>query len=84
MLVLLSSFTFVLLGLATARWLAARTVQEDVGPELDEVEADRHQLLPAGHEPPPGLSPLSPSERFLAAEATRGLKDLEKYLLDAA
>jgi hypothetical protein len=81
-LIVLSGFTFVLLGLATARWLAARAVEEDLSPEETQVVADR--VLPEGHQPPPGLSPLSPSERFLAAEATRGLRDLERYLLDAA
>ena len=40
--------------------------------------------VPEGHRPPPGLSPLSPSERFLAEEASRGLRDLQLFLLDAA
>jgi hypothetical protein len=84
MLTVLGGFTLVLLGVATARWFAARAIEEDLSPEETVVLEDRSQLLPEGHQPPPGLSPLSPSERFLAAEATRGLRDLEKYLIDAA
>ncbi|MCU1594641.1 MAG: hypothetical protein JWO12_2033 [Frankiales bacterium] len=64
-------------ALGVARWFAARAVEDD--PFIAE-----DVLLPEGHRPPPGLSPLSPSERFLSAEATRGLRDLEKYLIEAA
>ena len=39
-------------------------------------------LLPEGHRPPPGLGPLSPSERFLTAETTRGLRELQMFLVD--
>jgi len=39
-------------------------------------------LLPEGHRPPPGLGPLSPSERFLRQEAARGLRELQVFLLD--
>ena len=39
-------------------------------------------LLPHGHRPPAGLGPLSPSERFLTSESTRGLRDLQLYLLE--
>jgi len=42
----------------------------------------RRPLLPEGHRPPPGLGPLSPSERFLRQEAARGLRDLQLFLLD--
>ena len=38
--------------------------------------------LPEGHRPPPGLGPLSPSERFLTQEAARGLRDLQLFLVD--
>jgi hypothetical protein len=38
--------------------------------------------LPAGHRAPPGLGPLSPSERFLTQEAARGLRELERYLAE--
>lgn len=41
-------------------------------------------LLPEGHRPPDGLGPLSPSERFLRAEAARGLRDLQLFLVDQA
>ena len=41
-------------------------------------------LLPEGHRPPPGLGPLSPSERFLTSEAARGLRELQLFLLDQA
>jgi hypothetical protein len=40
--------------------------------------------LPEGHQPPPGLSPLSPSERFLTSEVARGLRDLQLFLHEAA
>ncbi len=81
----LASVTAMLLAVAVLRWLAVRSLAEDLGVE-DELRpgANRLELLPDGHQPPPGLSPLSPSERFLSAEATRGLADLERYLLDAA
>lgn len=72
-----------LAGVTTARWLAARNVED---PDLvgEDCAQDRSSLLPEGHRPPPGLSPLSPSERFLAAEASRGLAALQRYLADAA
>lgn len=79
----LGGLTLILLGLAAARWFAARAVEDDPGLGTDDALDDR-RLLPAGHQPPPGLSPLSPSERFLVAEASRGLRDLEKYLMEAA
>lgn len=72
-----------LVALGAARWFAARAVEDDPFAAEDPLE-DRRQLLPEGHQPPPGLSPLSPSERFLSAEASRGLRDLEKYLIEAA
>ena len=40
--------------------------------------------LPPGHRPPPGLGPLSPSERFLATEAARGLRELQQFLAERA
>ena len=42
------------------------------------------RLLPEGHRPTAGLGPLSPSERFLRAEAARGLRDLQLFLVDRA
>lgn len=44
--------------------------------------APRPRLLPEGHRPPPGLGPLSPSERFLTTEAARGLRELQIFLVD--
>ena len=38
--------------------------------------------LPHGHRPPPGLGPLSPSERFLTQESSRGLRELERFLAE--
>ncbi|MCU1599644.1 MAG: hypothetical protein JWO22_353 [Frankiales bacterium] len=70
---------FLLLCLAVARFCAARNL-EDVIEELDEAFPE----LPAGHRPPPGLGPISPSERTLSAEVERGLRDLQVFLLDAA
>jgi hypothetical protein len=80
---LLVVVTALLLALTTARWCAARAI-DGVDLPTDDVSEDRRQLLPQGHQPPPGLSPLSPSERFLAAETSRGLRDLETFLSDAA
>lgn len=40
------------------------------------------RLLPPGHRPPPGLGPLSPSERFLRTEAARGLRELQMFLFE--
>ena len=39
-------------------------------------------LLPHGHRPPAGLGPLSPSERFLRAETSRGIRELRLWMLD--
>ncbi len=44
----------------------------------------RLRLLPEGHRPPPGLGPISPSERFLTQEAARGLRELQVFLVDRA
>ncbi len=56
---------------AARAWAAARARRAPVVPSL-----------PAGHRPPAGLGPLSPSERFLQAETTRGLRELELFLLE--
>ena len=69
-----------LLCLGTLRWCAARNVEGALA-ALDDTDLPP---LPAGHRPPPGLGPISPSERTLAAETERGLRDLEAYLLDSA
>lgn len=71
----------LLLGTAVVRWWAARAIEDET---VDDVVSDRLTLLPEGHRPPPGLSPLSPSERFLAAESTRGLRELQAFLSGAA
>jgi hypothetical protein len=71
----------VLLAVLILRWWATRAIEDET---IDDVVTDRLALLPEGHRPPPGLSPLSPSERFLAAEATRGLRELQAWLTDAA
>ena len=44
--------------------------------------ASRRPSLPAGHQPPAGLGPLSPSERFLTQEASRGIRELQLFLVD--
>ncbi len=80
MLVVASSAVVLLLGLASARWWAARAL-EDV---VQDAHEDVGSCLPAGHRPPAGLTPLSPSERFLSQEATRGLRELQDYLAQAA
>jgi hypothetical protein len=70
---------FLLLVVAAVRWHAARNVDG----VLDDLD-DGLPRLPEGHRPPPGLGPISPSPRTLAAEAERGLRDLQLFLLDAA
>ena len=80
MVIVLASAVVLLLGLASARWWATRAL-EDV---LQDSHEDAGSGLPAGHRPPAGLSPLSPSERFLSQEATRGLRELQEYLASAA
>jgi len=71
--------TAVLVCIGVLRWCAARNVEN----LLDEIEAAL-PALPDGHQPPPGLGPISPSERALTAEIETGLRDLQLYLLDAA
>ncbi|MDX6217460.1 MAG: hypothetical protein QOG99_3044 [Frankiales bacterium] len=70
---------FLLLCVAVLRFCAARNV-DGVLDDLDDLVRE----LPEGHRPPPGLGPISPSERTLSAEAERGLRDLQAFLLDAA
>ena len=82
LMLVLGSVMFVLLTVALARWFAARALEDAL--DADDDLTDRLALLPEGHQPPPGLSPLSPSERFLQAEARRGMRDLQLYLHDAA
>ncbi len=77
----LAGLSGLLLGTAALRWWATRAIEDE---SIDDVVTDRLTLLQAGHQPPPGLSPLSPSERFLAAEATRGMQELQAFLTDAA
>jgi hypothetical protein len=79
-LLVLGTSLLLLVGLAAVRWWAARRL-EDV---LTDAHEDARPQLPEGHRPPPGLGPISPSERTLAAEVERGLRDLQAYLLDAA
>ena len=73
------SVLLLLVCLAAARWVAARNL-EGVLEELDETAP----ALPEGHRPPPGLGPIPSSDRTLAAEAERGLRDLQAFLIDAA
>jgi hypothetical protein len=78
-LLVTGAVTFLLLGVGVLHWCAARNV-DGVLEDLDDLVRE----LPEGHRPPPGLGPISPSERTLSAEAERGLRDLQAYLLDAA
>jgi hypothetical protein len=84
-LIVVGVLATLLLGLGVARWWAVRAIEEDAPGPGDEVPS-RHLTtgLPAGHRPPPGLGPISPSERYLAAEVERGLRDLTAYLAEAA
>ncbi|MCW2606623.1 MAG: hypothetical protein JWO60_1316 [Frankiales bacterium] len=56
---------------ASRAWSVARTRRAPAAPSL-----------PEGHRPPTGLGPLSPSERFLQTEASRGLRELQLFLLE--
>ncbi len=79
----LSAAAALLLGVAVARFWAARAL-EDPSLDGDDLLTDRLALLPQGHQPPAGLSALSPQERFLARESARGLRALEDFLSRAA
>ena len=76
-LAVLGAIALLLLTLYVVRWCAARSVEDDT------PAPDGRGRFPEGHQPPPGLSPLSPSERFLAAETSRGFRDLQMFLIDA-
>ena len=82
-LAVLGAIALLLLVMSVVRWWAARGIEDDRGPDDDVPPRDRWHLMPEGHRPPPGLSPLSPSERFLAAETSRGFRDLQMFLIDA-
>ncbi|MCW2667528.1 MAG: hypothetical protein JWN57_2490 [Frankiales bacterium] len=58
---------------AQRAWLRVRTWRATRGAK---------PLLPEGHRPPVGLGPLSPSERFLREESSRGLRALQIWLVD--
>lgn len=68
----------------------AEGITEDSTPAQKAVWRLRHwraargqkPALPEGHRPPSGLGPLSPSERFLREESTRGLRALQVWLID--
>jgi len=77
--IVVATVLVVPIGFAVMRWLAARNI-EDV---MDALEPTLLPL-PEGHRPPPGLGPISPSERTLSAEVERGMRDLQAYLFDAA
>ncbi len=68
------------------RWRAHRA--DEVGSPApvrrDPRPRQRVRVLPEGHRPPPGLGPLSPSERFLTQEAARGMRELQTFLDDRA
>ncbi|MFN2539457.1 MAG: hypothetical protein ABR549_15080 [Mycobacteriales bacterium] len=69
----------LLLGVGALHWHATRSLEG----VLDDPDAAL-PALPEGHRPPPGLGPISPSERAVTAEVERGLRDLELFLLDVA
>jgi len=64
-------------------WQVARTAPGRPGAVRTWLPRQRTRpTLPAGHRPPAGLGPLSPSERFLTQEAARGLRELQIFLVD--
>ena len=89
--------SLVVMGLVVAAWVSlctrlvawqeARQEGGDGGGRRRDVRMllprqRTRPMLPEGHRPPPGLGPLSPSERFLSQEAARGLRDLQLFLVD--
>ena len=65
-------------ALRLVAWQAARSRRRGAGAGAP----DGRVALPKGHLPPPGLTPLSPSERFLNQEAARGMDALQRYLAE--
>ena len=65
--------------LCCARLVQRRGQRAQVGAR---PAARRQRLLPEGHRPPPGLGPISPSERYLTAESRRGMRELQLFLAD--
>lgn len=74
---------FVVVGRIRARKLATSEVAADPA-RRDPRQRQRLRVLPEGHRPPPGLGPLSPSERFLTQEAARGMRELQMFLDERA
>ncbi len=79
----LTAASVLLLCLAAVRLWATQAL-EDPALDTEDTTVDRLALLPEGHQPPPGLSALSPDERFLTHESARGLRALEDFLSRAA
>ncbi|MCW2779229.1 MAG: hypothetical protein JWN17_2954 [Frankiales bacterium] len=89
---LLALLVFVSVVVRVASWNAERMGPQlaDATPSVAErawstVRSRRAPvvpMLPAGHRPPVGLGPISPSERALSSEYTRGLRALQLWLLD--
>ena len=87
------ALSLVVVGAVIALWaqLCTRIVAWQRGREDERPDRPRRvrvprqrraPSLPEGHRPPPGLGPLSPSERFLTGEAARGLRELQLFLVD--
>lgn len=88
------AISLMVIGAVVATWVAIclRLVARHEARQLDPTprrraeprrsRASRRPSLPAGHQPPAGLGPLSPSERFLTQEAARGIRDLQLFLVD--
>ena len=77
----------VLAVLVVAVWVVccARLVQRrNERAQVGARPVRRPRLLPEGHRPPPGLGPISPSERYLTAESRRGMRELQLFLADQA
>ncbi len=87
------ALVLVLIGVVIAGWAslclqigAWQVARTSAGPDERPSRRPPRQrsgpTLPAGHRPPAGLGPLSPSERFLTQEAARGLRELQLFLVD--
>lgn len=76
----LAAVVWAVVVLRVLQWQAART--QGRTPREPRGRVPRPRSLPEGHRPPPGLGPLSPSERFLTCEAARGLRELQLFLVD--
>lgn len=83
-LVMLGIWALVFAVVGRLRARASHGVKDEPARRDVRSRQPRLRLLPEGHRPPPGLGPLSPSERFLKQEAARGMRELQVFLDERA